>query len=380
MIKSFKKFNESISGTELIGPMGPNYGDTTLPHKPNSKYTDVVYSEIFGRVVTQDEYQGLYQEYLKRGGKPLHDFNSENLELVLSKINENTENTSEDIQDYFIELVDNGNRVEFVSDFDGYGTDCIELEIIEDIIDEEWAQFIYDLYQISKELQNKLELIYLYPKRREFKNKPLIDKIDITKYSEITNNQFKRLENANGLVICDITHELSGSPGMPETNHLYRIKFGEKTRIKRKRINESKRNIHDEISDLFQDVIDDGISVEYNDQSTTYDSITLNWIGNWKKFNISQETKDLMRGLVSASNTRWRRTPGWSEGDLRGHHNVEKELYGIAKKQLNRLKDIYDIRYFTIAYDNGYNDEDDEVKIWGPDPGYIEITFSKINI
>lgn len=368
MIKSFKKFNESISGTELIGPMGPNYGDTTLPHKPNSKYTDVIYSEIFGRVVTQDEYQGLYQEYLKRGGKPLHDFNSENLELVLSKINENTENTSEDIQDYFIELIDNGNRVEFISDFDGYGTDCIEIEIMADIIDENWANFIYDLYQIKKELQNKLDLIYLPPKRKEFKNKELSDKIDISKYSEFTINQFKRLQNANGLIICDVTHELSGSPGMPENNHLYRIKFRRREGKKRKHINESKVSLEDEICDLFQDVIDDGISVEYNDQSSTYDSIKLSWVGDWKKFTLSKETRDLMRGLIESSN------------EIEQYGDVKRHLYGIAKKHLDRLESLFDIVFLSIHYDNGYNDEDDEVKIWGPDPGYLTITFSKINI
>lgn len=370
MIKSFKQFNESISGTELIGPIGPNYGDTTLPHKPNSKHTNVIYSEIFGRIVTQDEYQGFYQEYLKRGGKPLHDFNSENLELVLSKINENMENTSEDIQDYFIELIDDGNRVEFISDFDGYGTDCIEIETMTDIIDENWANFIYDLYQIGKKLTNQLELIYLYPKRREFKNKPLIEKVDLTKYSEFTINQFKRLENANGLTICDITYELSGSPGMPEDNHLYRIKFQANKTQKRINESESKVNLEDEICDLFQDVIDDGISVEYNDQSSTYDSITLSWVGNWKKFDLSKETMDLMNGLTII---------GFG---TKRYDDVERDLYGIVKKHLNRLKNIFDITYFTISYDNGYNEDASnyDIETYGPDPGYVTITFSKINI
>ena len=33
MIKRFKEFNESISGTEFVGSFGPNYGDTKIKNK-----------------------------------------------------------------------------------------------------------------------------------------------------------------------------------------------------------------------------------------------------------------------------------------------------------------------------------------------------------
>ena len=34
MIKSFKQFiNEEVSGTELVGPIGPAYGETRLQNK-----------------------------------------------------------------------------------------------------------------------------------------------------------------------------------------------------------------------------------------------------------------------------------------------------------------------------------------------------------
>lgn len=85
MIKKFSEFNESISGTELVGPIGPNYGDTKLKNKTiNTGDTGLIFSEITDEIYTQDDYQVIYNEYLKKGGKPLMGFTKENLELVLS--------------------------------------------------------------------------------------------------------------------------------------------------------------------------------------------------------------------------------------------------------------------------------------------------------
>lgn len=82
-IKNFKSYCESISGTELIGHMGPNYGETELPVTLSKSDTDVIYSEIDDKIYTQDEFDNLYQDYLVKGGKPLFGFNKENLEEVL---------------------------------------------------------------------------------------------------------------------------------------------------------------------------------------------------------------------------------------------------------------------------------------------------------
>lgn len=87
MIKKFKEFNESISGRELVGPVGPNYGNTKLKNKTlNIGDTSVIFSEITDKMYTYDDYQNLYQDYLKSGGTPLHGFDKENLEKVLSYI------------------------------------------------------------------------------------------------------------------------------------------------------------------------------------------------------------------------------------------------------------------------------------------------------
>lgn len=83
-IKSFLQFNESISGTELVGPVGPAYGETRLQNKTiSSHHTTVLSSDEDGKFYTEDEYNDLYNEYLKRGGKPLSGFSKENLEEML---------------------------------------------------------------------------------------------------------------------------------------------------------------------------------------------------------------------------------------------------------------------------------------------------------
>lgn len=85
MIKSFKQFNEEISGTELVGPIGPAYGETGLQNKTVTFHdTNVILSELDNRFYTIDEYNNIYGDYLKVGGKPLDGFNRENLDTVVS--------------------------------------------------------------------------------------------------------------------------------------------------------------------------------------------------------------------------------------------------------------------------------------------------------
>lgn len=89
MIKSFKQFNEEISGTELVGPIGPAYGETGLQNKTVTFHdTNVILSELDNKFYTIDEYNNLYSDYLKVGGKPLDGFNRENLDIVISFMND----------------------------------------------------------------------------------------------------------------------------------------------------------------------------------------------------------------------------------------------------------------------------------------------------
>lgn len=88
-IKNYKSFLEAISGTELVGKhMGPNYPEQDNSPMKKLGITDVIYSDIYGRMVTYDEYQDLYFNYLKKGGSPLQGFNKENLEKVLELVKE----------------------------------------------------------------------------------------------------------------------------------------------------------------------------------------------------------------------------------------------------------------------------------------------------
>ena len=85
-ILKFKSFNEAISGTEMIGSMGPNYGQNIGPTTITSGDTQTIYSEIKDKIFSKDEYDELYHQYLAKGGKPLHGFSKENLELVLQEL------------------------------------------------------------------------------------------------------------------------------------------------------------------------------------------------------------------------------------------------------------------------------------------------------
>lgn len=84
-IKKFENFiTEEISGVEMVGPVGPAYGETRLQNKTiDTSDTSVIYSELDSRIYTQDEYNQLYEDYLKEGGGPLQGFNKENLDTVL---------------------------------------------------------------------------------------------------------------------------------------------------------------------------------------------------------------------------------------------------------------------------------------------------------
>lgn len=86
-IKKYHQFILEITGTELVGPIGPNYGYTGLKNKTiSSKHTDVIYSDLDGKIYTIDDYQDLYNNYLKDGGKPLIGFNKNNIDFILNNI------------------------------------------------------------------------------------------------------------------------------------------------------------------------------------------------------------------------------------------------------------------------------------------------------
>ncbi len=64
-ILNWKKFNEAISGTELIGNLGP--GSPNVPID-NLNIIDIIYLDDIDSFYTYDDYIELYNNYLKSGG------------------------------------------------------------------------------------------------------------------------------------------------------------------------------------------------------------------------------------------------------------------------------------------------------------------------
>ncbi len=85
-IKKFGDFiSEEISGTELVGPIGPAYGETRLQNKTvDASDTTVVFSDLDNKFYSEDEYNELYNNYLKSSGTPLSGgYSKENIDKIL---------------------------------------------------------------------------------------------------------------------------------------------------------------------------------------------------------------------------------------------------------------------------------------------------------
>lgn len=89
-IKTFDNFVNEVSGTELVGPeMGMGFGTTPLNNNTiSSSDSLVIFSDIDNKIYTLDDYNQLYQDYLKVGGGPLNGFTKENLEKVIVSLQE----------------------------------------------------------------------------------------------------------------------------------------------------------------------------------------------------------------------------------------------------------------------------------------------------
>jgi hypothetical protein len=90
-MKYLKTFRESISGTEVLEPFGPAYGRPSFPFTGSKKDTQLSHSgvrrktnnDLTDDICTIDDYNELYQDYLKCGGKPLPDgYTDENVDKV----------------------------------------------------------------------------------------------------------------------------------------------------------------------------------------------------------------------------------------------------------------------------------------------------------
>jgi hypothetical protein len=90
MIKKFKDFlKEELSGTELVGQIGPAYGDTRTQNKTiNSHDTNTIFCDLNNKIYTEDDYNNLYNDYLIKSNKKSikKEFSLENINSILSEI------------------------------------------------------------------------------------------------------------------------------------------------------------------------------------------------------------------------------------------------------------------------------------------------------
>lgn len=86
MIKKWKYFLEAISGTFDISPFGPNSPRQELRNTIDSSDTTVI-EGIDGKVYDLNQFQELYNIYLKLGGKDdLSDFTKHNLDILIDHL------------------------------------------------------------------------------------------------------------------------------------------------------------------------------------------------------------------------------------------------------------------------------------------------------
>jgi hypothetical protein len=90
-IKSYSKFIDENVGYGIVGQVGVGYGETGLQNKTvNSHDTNEIFCDIDDKFYNIDDYNNIYQEYLKTpvGSKnPLDGFTLDNIVAILQVIN-----------------------------------------------------------------------------------------------------------------------------------------------------------------------------------------------------------------------------------------------------------------------------------------------------
>lgn len=85
-IKKFGAFSESISGTEMIGSMGPNYGTPVLRPQLDNGDVSLMQCAVDGKMYTREEYDEAYTKYLAKGGRPLQGVSKANLDIIVGEL------------------------------------------------------------------------------------------------------------------------------------------------------------------------------------------------------------------------------------------------------------------------------------------------------
>jgi hypothetical protein len=85
-IKGFRAYTESISGTEMIGSMGPNYGTPILRPTVDMGDVSLMQCSVDGKLYTREQYDDLYRQYIAKGGEPLDGVSKSNLDIIVSEL------------------------------------------------------------------------------------------------------------------------------------------------------------------------------------------------------------------------------------------------------------------------------------------------------
>lgn len=89
IVLGFDAYCEAISGTELIGSMGPNYGKPELGMPLDSNDVTMMHCSVDGELYTKEQYDELYKRYLAGGGEPLHGVSKANLDKIVQILGDN---------------------------------------------------------------------------------------------------------------------------------------------------------------------------------------------------------------------------------------------------------------------------------------------------
>lgn len=94
MILRYIEFINELSGTELVGPVGPAYGDINPKNNTiNTSHTDIIYSDIDGSFYSESDFQELRNKYIINfGKKQMIEFNSENIDEMLNYLKQKKTN------------------------------------------------------------------------------------------------------------------------------------------------------------------------------------------------------------------------------------------------------------------------------------------------
>ena len=102
-IKNYQNFiSEEISGTELVGPIGPAYGETRTQNKTvNKSHTSLLgvedrnnpdsQNDLTSDLFFEDDYNKIFNDYLKSGGNQnqLTGNKQDDIALMLDFLQEN---------------------------------------------------------------------------------------------------------------------------------------------------------------------------------------------------------------------------------------------------------------------------------------------------